>query len=106
MEALDGIYLTFPSVLRALLLAHPVSYCHISYSQNGVSKAHSELQHGQMLSYTMECIEPSSSIVMEALDGIYFTFPSVMDTLLLVNPVAKRHFSLSHNELSKAHKKL
>jgi hypothetical protein len=53
MEGLDEIYLNFPSVLGALLLAHPVSYRHFSYSQNGVSKAHSELQHGQMLSYPM-----------------------------------------------------
>jgi hypothetical protein len=37
MEAMDGIYLTFPSVVGVQFLVYPVSYRHFRYTQNGLS---------------------------------------------------------------------
>ena len=48
MEALDGVYLTLPSVLGALLLENLVSHGLLAFLAYAVFKADGGLRQGQM----------------------------------------------------------
>ena len=91
MEVLDGIYLTLPSVLGALLLGDPVSNSHFiaEFTKGGFQGTWRDAFN------TAKCVQSrwnasksSSSTAMEVLDGIYLTLPSVLGALLPRDPVA------------------
>jgi len=92
MEALNGIYLTLPSVLGVLLLGIPVSNGHFGYEHMQILRHLAGCNTAKSVHSPWSASKPSSTIPMEALDGIYLTLPSVLGVLLLGIPVSNGHF--------------